>query len=383
MTAREKMLAAFSPSGAPEVPATICYEGIMVRDHWEEVTDRPWWFHHSYDLDEQMQWRRDLVARVPQDWIQSPPCASREQRRIWRLDVRPGGVFWVNTRTGREQQLKRPAVSGWSEGRALHSHHPARLIETVAEINEQIPTPPDIDAHAFVEQGRDDLALQIRKEFPDLCLLGGATSPLWQCYGVWGFEGMMTMIADRPDLVEHACRRALPEELNRVRQDAACGADAVWIEECFTDMVSPDAFRRLNLPFIRAIADEVRALGMKSVYYFCGNPAGKWDLLLDAGADALSLEESKKGFDIDIEDVVNHVQGRCTVFGNLDAINLLPNGTEARLRAEIERQIAAGRCNGGRFIMGLGSPVTPETPIERVRLYCEMAHEIGSRHGQG
>jgi len=46
------------------------------------------------------------------------------------------------------------------------------------------------------------------------------------------------------------------------------------------------------------------------------------------------------------------------------------------LRAEIARQITAGRRNGSRFIMSLGSPVTPGTPVVRVRRYCELVREL-------
>ena len=65
------------------------------------------------------------------------------------------------------------------------------------------------------------------------------------------------------------------------------------------------------------------------------------------------------------------------VLGNLDAINLLPKATEGELAAEITRQVAAGRRNGSRFIMSIGSPVTPGTPVSRVRRYCDLTHEIG------
>lgn len=91
-----------------------------------------------------------------------------------------------------------------------------------------------------------------------------------------------------------------------------------------------------------------------------------------SGADALALEESKKGFVIDIEEIVEKVNGRCTVLGNLDAMDLLKNGTEEQLRAEIVRQIAAGRRNKSRFMMSIDSPVTPATSVERVRLYCDL-----------
>jgi uroporphyrinogen-III decarboxylase len=161
-----------------------------------------------------------------------------------------------------------------------------------------------------------------------------------------------------------------------VRDAAAHGTAGIWIEECMTDMVSPRAFESLHLPHLRTIVAEIRAAGMKSIYYYCGDPAGKWDLLFAAGADALSLEESKKGFTIEIGEVVERAGGRCAVLGNLDAIGLLPNGTEAQLRAELQRQIEAGRRSGGRFVMSLGSPVTPGTTVERVRRYCDMVHEL-------
>jgi len=378
MTGREKIESAFSADGTAEIPVAICYEGILVRDHWEELTSHPWWYRHTMDIEPQMQWRRDMAARVPQDWIQVPPCSGREQRKLWELDVRSDGVFWIDKRTGKERELKRPAVAGWHGAGDLHSIRPERLIETVEEIDDKVPVPADFDADAFRAQGRDELARRIEREFPDRFLVSSTGSPLWRCYPVWGFEGMMMMVAERPDLVEHACRRALPGLMNRVREGAACGAQGIWIEECFTDMVSPEAFRRLGLPFVRAITDEIRSLGMRSIYYFCGDPAGKWDMLLDAGADALALEETKKSFVIGIDEVADHVAGRGTILGNLDSVGVLQDGTEAQLRAEIERQIAAGRRNGSRFIMGLGSPVTPSTSIDRVRLFCDLVHELGS-----
>jgi uroporphyrinogen-III decarboxylase len=65
------------------------------------------------------------------------------------------------------------------------------------------------------------------------------------------------------------------------------------------------------------------------------------------------------------------------LLGNLDAIHLLPEASEAELRREIERQIKAGRQNGGRFVMSIGSPVTPGTPPRRVRQYADLVHALG------
>jgi len=378
MTGREKIEAAFTPEGAPtgaaEVPVAICYEDIYIRDHWPQLTDCPWWYCDSPDIAHQLAWRRDAIQKTGQDWFRLPLFFSRERRRDLSIDVRSDGVYRVDRATGRAERLEAPRIGG-----GLIPEGTFASVETAAEIDARIAEPPPFDAQAFAASGRADLAEALLAEIgSQLYPIAHIGSALWSTYSLWGFGGMMTMIATRPDLVTRACERYLAWNLYDVQVAAALGARAIWIEECMTDMVSPADFARFNLPYLRRLIEAIRAAGMRSIYYFCGNPAGKWEYLLDAGADALSFEEGKKGFAIDIEDVVERVQGRCTVLGNLDAIGILQDGSEAELRAEIARQIAAGRRNGSRFILSIGSPVTPGTPVERVRRYCDLAHELGS-----
>jgi len=119
---------------------------------------------------------------------------------------------------------------------------------------------------------------------------------------------------------------------------------------------------------------------MRSVYYYCGDPNDRFDEILATGADALHFEEGKKGFTIDINDVARRVDGRHVVFGNLDAIGILEHGSEGMLRSAIRRQLDAGHRNGNRFVMSTGSPITPGTPVERVRRYTDLVRGfVGGR----
>lgn len=144
-----------------------------------------------------------------------------------------------------------------------------------------------------------------------------------------------------------------------------------------TDMVSADAYLTLNTPFLKELIGEIRYQGMKSIYYFCGDPRGKFDIILSLGADALAFEESKKGFTIDIASLAEAVDGRCTLLGNLDAIGVLEQGTDEQLQAGIRRQLDAAKTNRNRFVVSTGSPVTPRTSVERVRRYCDLVHSRG------
>lgn len=380
MTGREKMEAAFSRDGTPQIPAVICYEGIYIRDRWHELSSFPWWRREDVDLENQRAWRDEVIRKLGQDWFQLPHCATTEDRAQTSVIQRDDGVFRVDQRTGEEVELLEPAIGGWSPDGGMHSHHPDDCPETPEEIDACLELPGASEWVDPTTDGRGDLAARLLEAHGSQVLpTASVSAPLWDCYDLWGFEGIMTRIATHPELVEYACQRHVELAVQSVRDAAAIGVAAIWIEECFTDMMSPGDFARINAPAVRQVVEAVREAGMKSVYYYCGDPTGKWERLLDVGADALSLEESKKRFTIDIDDVVDRVNGRCAVLGNLDSIGVLQDGSETDLRAEISRQIAAGRRHGSRFIMSLGSPVTPGTPVARVRQYCDLAHERGAK----
>ncbi len=376
MTGRSKIEAALSPGGTPAVPAVICYEGIYVRDHWDELTDCPWWYQSSPDVEQQLIWRRDVIERTRQDWFSLPACASRAERAATVIEQRADGVYRV--RKHREEKLTRPVIGGWDPQGVSRQISLDHLPESPGQVDASIRPVDPFDSERFAAEGRGDLAAALLEEFGrKLYPIAHVSSPLWSCYSLWGFEGMMLLVAERPDLVRRACERLLSHAVRSVRQAAALGAAGIWIEECLTDMISPAAFEAINVPVLGRLIDEIRNCGMKSIYYYCGDPAGKWESILSLGADALSLEESKKGFTIELADVVRRVGGRFAVLGNLDAVGVLQNGGERQLRDEIEGQIRIGKSNGNRFIMSLGSPVTPSTSVERVARYCSLVQELG------
>lgn len=377
---RHTIEAALSKAGTSTIGVVVPYEGIYVRDHWDRVTDAPWWYAVSPDLGHQLAWRRDVIARTQSDWFLLPTGDTRQTRERVVVRHTASGAVRIDRRTGSRELLQRLQVGGWTQGSRSQSVAPEELPSTFGAIDRAIPSPKTDRLASLDEKGSGDLAAALLAEFGESHYpIRHVHAPLWRTYRLWGFQGMMTMIAERPDLVEYACERYLALALVSLRESSALGAAGIWIEDCMTDVISPQAFGRLNVPVVRRLVDEIRALGMQSIHYFCGDPSDRWDELLSIGADALSLEESKKGFDIDIEEVVERVQDRCALLGNLDAVGVLQDGSEDVLRREIARQLGAGQRNGGRFVMSLGSPVTPATPVERVRLYCELARELGRR----
>jgi len=99
------------------------------------------------------------------------------------------------------------------------------------------------------------------------------------------------------------------------------------------------------------------------------------DLIAATGADALAMECSMKGYTNDMATAVQQIGQRLTLFANIDPVNVIQNGSDAALEAEIRRQAAAGgRARG--FVIAAASPITPATPVERMRQFIELGAQI-------
>jgi len=231
----------------------------------------------------------------------------------------------------------------------------------------------------MLADGRFDLARRVIETLgQEYFVVGSVSTPFWNLYFHFGFFELMTNLIERPRLVERLLEDLTASLTEVVRAYAAVGYDGVWIEDCYAsaDLISPEQFRRFAAPYAHRLVSEINRLGMKSIYYFCGEVDERLEDLVRMNPHAIALEESKKGFEIDIVEVDRRVGDRSCLFGNFDAITLLERGDEDELLAEIERQLAVGRKRG-RFVSSLGSPVTPRTPTERVRRWVDLSRERG------
>lgn len=203
MNGREKIEAAFSSQGSPEFGAVICYEQIYIRDHWSQLTHLPWWYPISPDLEHALAWRDQVLPAIGQDWISLPACPDQAYRKSHRIIDHEGRVFLQDTVRGAQSELFEPSVGGWEILQHGYTGHVDELAQTETALARLIPPEAPFDPEAFYAEGRADLARG---------LLGGlgidrypiehVSTPLWDCYSLWGFEGMMEMIALRPRLVE-------------------------------------------------------------------------------------------------------------------------------------------------------------------------------------
>jgi uroporphyrinogen-III decarboxylase len=119
----------------------------------------------------------------------------------------------------------------------------------------------------------------------------------------------------------------------------------------------------------------MRGLGLYPIHYVCGDVIPRLERILALDIAAVAIEESKKKFRIEIEEVVDRVQGRVAVFGNVDTIRFGLRGTMAEMEDEVRRQAEIGARNGG-FVVSTGSPFPLDTNPRLIDTLVATAHSL-------
>lgn len=140
------------------------------------------------------------------------------------------------------------------------------------------------------------------------------------------------------------------------------GADVLQLFDTYAGILSPADYRTFLLPLHRRIFQSVD----RPTIVFARNMGGNLDLLVESGADAISLD-----WTVDMA-VARLELGNVPVQGNLDPSYLL--GDEEFIRERTLEVIEKAGPEG--HILNLGHGVHKETPVESVRTFIETAKSV-------
>jgi hypothetical protein len=332
------------------------------------------------------------------DRFNSPPCWVRFPWTPFRSEVegcqvarKGGALVWID-REGAETPLAEKLRALDRRPGPWPMDHPAsRSIKEVKEVLDRDPgglllldAVGDPGIRWESASGRDlrsggcltvwdGVRERYRGAMP--AYIGGAY-PTQLTMDALGFESLMTGFLEAPEVVHRISRLGMPR--NRAHWQAVrdAGVEAVHLSEySWGNQVSPGVYRELIAPYTRELIDFYHGIGFKVLLYVMGDVRPILDQIADQPFDALAVEEGRKGYELDIGLVRRELGEDRVLFGNVP-MRLIVSGRPEDLLAEVRRQIdVAGR--GGRFVIGTGEPIPPETPPERVRFFCDSTRLIG------
>jgi len=259
----------------------------------------------------------------------------------------------------------------WTQG-----YHPDRLRRSVSRPARPVPDPAPAQAEALSRSHHYDIARALTERYPDLPLYAYSGSPYNSLLGSLGFQEMMAALVERPRMAHALLEGALPGPSARLAAARALGVSIMFVEECLAsaDIISPAMYREFSFPYVEEMLKFYEDRGFRTVLYFSGNLMPLLEDLKRLPFTALSFEEDRKGYGIDLAEVRRGLGPDRVLFGNLDA-HFVEKAADDALLAEVRRQVQVAGADGN-FVVSLGSPFTPDTAVARVRLVCESTRLI-------
>ena len=378
LSPKKRMLRALRGEPPDVLPAAPAYLGLFladfVRGYYAEQLRRRLRGRRSLhiDHDEDTCLRAEAllhaygIFKTRPDWIEIGPGPDRAWSERTDIVAVDGMLLYEDRFTGKQTPVLGP-----------------RYITDVWDISSELRDAADVDASLPIVAAEDllaggslDLPRQIVAEYGGEYLITTILdTPFSDAYDLLGFQGLMLTQHDRPDLLHHLLQRKLAQTTEVMAAWAATGVHAVYVEEVFTgaDLISPRSYDQFVFAYNEPYFRHMRSLGLLPIHYVCGDVIPRLDRICEYDVAAVAVEESKKSFTIDLEEVVERVNGRAAVLGNVDAVRFGLQAGLDEMAAEVRRQARIGQGARG-FIVSTGSPFPLDTNPRRIDTLVAAAH---------
>jgi uroporphyrinogen-III decarboxylase len=393
LTSKERVCRALAGEPVDVLPAVPAYLSLFLEDferaYYVEQYRRRLHRRSRYAIDheEDTRFRAEAlyqsygIFKVKPDWIEVHQGASRAWAKQTCIVAEGGVLCYEDRSSGVRLPMHQASLPRGDRRLAAQSTSLTDLwdlssqIRTEADVDARLPI---VSAEELLMRGDYDLPKLVVSEYgEDFYISTILDTPFSDAYDLLGFQGLMTIQYDQPALFHHLLERKRIQSQEVMGAWAGVGVHGVYVEEVFTgaDMISAQSYDEFVFAYNQPYFHHMCALGLLPIHYVCGDALPRLDRMADLEVAAVAVEESKKSFSAEIEQVVDRVQGRVAVLGNVDTIRFGLHGTMEQMTSEVRRQAQVGSQAKG-FLVSTGSPFPLDTNPRLLDTLVATAHAI-------
>jgi len=254
--------------------------------------------------------------------------------------------------------------------------HPVRTAQAIKKLG--VPD-PETDLRYVMDAVR-----LIRKELDGRVPLIGFSGSPWTLatYMVEGqssknFSVIKGMLYDQPAVLHELLDKLADSVALYLNAQIAAGAQTVMIFDTWGGVLTPSAYRKFSLHYMRKIVEQLTREndGQRvPVILFSKGVGDLVNEIADSGCDAIGLDWMQ-----DIAQVRNNVGDKVALQGNLDPAVLY--ASPEVIRNEVAR-ILEHYGKGSGHVFNLGHGIHPEINPEHVTVLVDAVHELGKNYHQ-
>ena len=196
-------------------------------------------------------------------------------------------------------------------------------------------------------------------------VLGWVEAPFQSASILRGLNEFMLDIYEDTQFIAELMEFAFELSVKYALAQVDAGAHIIGIGDAVATMVSKKTYEEYAFPYTRNLVAEIKKAGAKVKYHICGDSTHLLPLIKELNADLVNVDTK-----VDLVKA-REVLGRTTAIkGNIDPVDVLLNGTEARVISESKRCMSA--IPDG-FMLSPGCEGPKNTPHENFKA---MVHSV-------
>ncbi len=244
-------------------------------------------------------------------------------------------------------------------------------IKDVSEINRLEPADPYKDGN--LPQHLEAMKIAVDEVGKEVTVTGAVTCPFTNASFLIGAENLVRLTLKNPEAVHRLCEVSLETNIRYAEAiiDAGCTPSLTDAMSSST-VISPGQFKEFSFPYLKALIDRIHSKGKAVTLHICGKTSRIWDLMADAGADCISIDN-----DADLLKAKEQVGQRVRLMGNVKPSEVMLQGTTADVKKAVIDCIRKAYNNPKGYIVASGCSLPTETPFENIEAMLDTVREIG------
>lgn len=175
----------------------------------------------------------------------------------------------------------------------------------------------------------------------------------------------------KPELLHMLLRKATDFLITYIKAYKETGANGIVMAEPLAGMLSPRLAEKFSEPYVREIAEAVRAENFIVIYHNCGNATIKMaESIYRTGCDAYHF-----GNAIDMKTMLETFPDDKVVMGNIDPAGQFTNGTTESIKIATRELLE--KCSvHPNFLISSGCDIPPAAKWENIDAFFEAVKEF-------
>jgi uroporphyrinogen decarboxylase len=219
----------------------------------------------------------------------------------------------------------------------------------------------------------DAMKIALEQVGKEVTVTGAVTGPFTNASFLIGAENLTRLIMRNPEAVHKLCEISLETNLRYVKAiiDAGCSPSLTDAMSSST-VISPKQFKEFSFPYLKRLIDYIHSKGKGVTLHICGKTNKIWNLMVDAGADCLSLDN-----DADLLEAKQKVGHQVRLMGNVRPSEIMLEGTPKDVRAGVIECIKKAYDSPKGYIVASGCSLPTETPFANIHAMLDTVREFG------